>query len=375
MSKSCDRCPCSSTTLVEIKDISTTKTQHYSTRTAFNCDSDCILLYGSGQVTTNDLNANQKQIIPLSFESHFSDNYSNLIWGNRFANGSNSSFGTYDILSGQYTEYFNANSFFGSTGCNITIGDFKGVVQDDKCVVLLVQCGANKTMVSLDLDVPSSSSNVLGMLPFPTSGNWAGFSPNCQYIYVYQDSLSFRIYDPTLSSVVYADTLPGGDVFNQSHMDWGVAENGDNIMGVVFSGSNGFISPVTQSWGEFTGNSAPSATSASHISGLASKKCPGVFFVSEYNDFNAGLNTSSYLINVKPDGSGGYTSELLTDLGNIGSTANSYAETAKGSISPCGEFALFNKPGPVTSLITFDSSACQSTGPVTVDCAQSDWSV
>jgi len=361
----CESHPCADTTVVSEAVVGDVGDRHsYSKRQAFNCDETLVLLSNGGNGIYNVSDQVQVDSVPITSRSVFSCKDPNLVFGvARDSNNNNdrSLFVSYDIATDTPTTFFDASDYYSSTGCDVTIGDFEGTIQDDRCVVLRVKCPTSgiDELVALDITGPYSATNnnVIGTLPTPTSFfNHAGFDLTCSYIYIASTNAQseYQIHTPTFNQIGNQSNATGN--FSTSHGDFAILPDGTpggrtGYLTVAGSGEN-FLDFATNTW--ISGGSSGDAQNR-HLSALSTKNCRGLYLST---DLRAGRD--SHLVQV--DGNLNQIWEL--NLGALGSGTGSQAQ---GAISPCGTYFVYtsSKSGDVRDyIVKLDNSACPQLEPM-----------
>lgn len=362
----CTQPVCASSTIASDVQITTSGNlfHAYSKRQAFSSDGAMFVLTGSNTVLYSTATNQPIRNLPLSSELMWSDLDPNLIWGTQFVGNTTSRLVGYDISTNTATTFFDAATYYGQSGCTVTIGRWEGTVVLDRYVVLHVTCpnGINE-LISLDLS--TSPPTVLGAMTTPGWFDYGDFSPDGSCIMLGGGfGNEYQFLNPDLTPKWPVTTLPGYPV-QMAHGDWIALPDGTNVYVMATDGNNSYLDPLDNTF-NFLGTTLQNhgVTNSGHISGTASNNIPGLYLASDPFDGGGNNLQTSFIVQLT-----GHPVSIDWSV-NLGTTmangTGSYNEQAKGTISPCGKYILYasdESGSSQTHLITMDNSSC----PITVN--------
>ena len=354
----CSRHPCAQTTVIEEVQVGAVGDTHsYSKRRAFSCDGSKVLLSNGGNGIFDTTTLQQIDSAPLTSRSVFSCKDPDLIFGvARNSANDRANFVAYNHVTNTTTVLFDAADYYGESGCDVTIGEFEGTVQNDEFVVLQVECPSGTELVSLQLTGPYSAgnTNVLASIPRPSIANHSGYDLTGDYIFIATGDQGdqYIIYD-RFFNVLGTEANATGAV-DTAHGDFFITQGGNTGYLTVDDNGENFLDFATNTWTQITSSGI---TKNRHVSGVASINCPGLFFST-----NSLTTRDSFLTML--DANLNVAWEL--NLGVLGSTLSFQAQP-KGTISPCGDMLLYTSDrsgSPRDYIIRLDNSACPEIEPV-----------
>jgi len=344
----CEKHPCSGSTVGSERRVSNNVAspgrelyQRYSRAQAYNADETKFVLTGSGTICFNRATGNQFASLPVTSEHTWSEYDPDLIWGVVWSPDGNDRFVLMDINNTGA-----AITYYSRPGCKLTIGDYEGRVQQDKRVVLRVRCGANDEFVALDLStIPATT---LGTWSNPPAwANWAGFSNDGSLIMVGSGAVdnTFTVFNPNFNAI-WSGSIDAP--YALQHGDFVTMPNGSNVFIITTDQKTSYINLETQEFGFLSVKQSNSG----HISGLASKNCPGLYFASDTYP-----GQISYLHQLNDDMSVAWS----LNIGDISGGRENYEDQTKGTISPCGNYLLYSSPKSGTAEvyeISINNNSC-----------------
>jgi len=322
----------------------------YSRRQAVNADETKLVLTSSKTVVYDivDGDAVNPKSVNISSEVMWSEAEPNILFGTQYSGNFASKLVALNVATDETVTLFDVQQLGLNASHNITIGDYEGHIQQDRYVVLRITGEATGTdkLISLDLSTPSEQ-------PF----NWAGFSPDGNTIVSQSGAADalYSVHNADFSYIVGPISIVPGSAFRFAHMDWVTMPSGESILVAATDQNNSAFKPRLNSWSSLeTTISLNGISNSGHISGLASKKVPGIYLASDTFP-----NQDSYIVKLKGEQDIGI--DWFINIGEIWGGRDNYADQTKATISPTGKYIIYNQPVAgvaQTFLMTMDNSDC-----------------